>query len=126
MRVLIADDNRDAAESLAALFDLSGHQVRTAFDGEQAIEIAAWWLPDVAILDIYMPKLDGRAVAAALRARFPNAIVVALSGHVNQRAMDRCLNMFDLCFSKGTEFQQIQQQIIALLQSRHAGSGTPP
>jgi CheY-like chemotaxis protein len=126
VRVLIADDNKDAAASLAMLFDMSGHQVRTAFDGEQAVGIATSWAPDVAILDLRMPGLDGRTVAAALRARFPKAIVVALSGHLSQGEIDRCRNMFDLCFSKGTAFPQMQQQINALIQSRHGGSAAPP
>lgn len=123
MRVLIADDNRDAAESLAMLFDLSGHQVRTAGDGNEAVDIASRWPPDVAILDIQMPGRDGREVATALRRRLPEAVLVALSGHLGQRELHLCRNLFDLCFSKGAHFQSIREQIYAVLQSRETGSG---
>jgi CheY-like chemotaxis protein len=68
-RILVADDNRDSADSLAMLLQLDGHQVRVAYDGEQALESAADGWPQVALLDIGMPHLDGLQVAARLRAR---------------------------------------------------------
>jgi PAS domain S-box-containing protein len=66
-KVLVADDNRDAAESLAELLRLGGHEVAVAFDGEAALAEYARFLPDVALLDIGMPKLDGNAVAGEIR-----------------------------------------------------------
>jgi DNA-binding response OmpR family regulator len=124
MRVLIADDDRDAAESLAMLFDVSGHEVRTASDGNEAVDIASRWPPDIAILDVQMPGRDGREVAAALRGRLPEAVLVALSGHPSQRELNLFRDTFDLCFSKGVHFQLIREQIYAVLQSRESGSGT--
>ncbi|MGH8518379.1 MAG: PAS domain-containing protein, partial [Panacagrimonas sp.] len=59
IRVLIADDNEDAVESLAQLLRLDGHEVLVAHDGEQALELAERELPQAAILDIGMPQLDG-------------------------------------------------------------------
>jgi CheY-like chemotaxis protein len=122
MRVLIADDNRDAAESLAMLFDLSGHQVRTAADGIEAVDIASHWPPDVAIIDIKMPGLGGREVASALRRSLPETVLVAVSGHLSQRELNLCRNIFDLCFSKGVHFQSIRERIYEVLQSRQSGS----
>jgi signal transduction histidine kinase/CheY-like chemotaxis protein len=66
-RVLIADDNRDAAESLALLLELSGHEVRIAHLGRAALSLAQTFRPDVALLDIGMPDLSGYEVARALR-----------------------------------------------------------
>lgn len=67
-RVLIADDNRDAAETLAMLLRLSGNEVYVAHGGTQALSLARSARPDVAVLDIGMPDIDGYAVARHIRA----------------------------------------------------------
>ena len=81
-RVLLADDNRDAADSLAAILRLLGHEVMTAYDGAQAVSAAAAFDPDVAVLDIGMPHLNGYEVAAQLRAKAngEKLMLVALTG----------------------------------------------
>jgi len=66
-RILIADDNQDAAESLSMLLELSGHEVRIAHQGRDALAIAQTFRPDTALLDIGMPDLSGYEVARALR-----------------------------------------------------------
>ena len=67
LRVLIADDNRDSAESLGMLLELSGHEVYVAHDGVGALALAADKLPDAVLLDIGMPGMNGYEVAAAIR-----------------------------------------------------------
>lgn len=67
LRILVADDNRDSAESLGMLLELSGHEVLLAHDGLQALAIAAERLPDAALLDIGMPGMDGYEVATGIR-----------------------------------------------------------
>ncbi|VTT98138.1 histidine kinase : Chemotaxis protein methyltransferase CheR OS=Polaromonas naphthalenivorans (strain CJ2) PE=4 SV=1: PAS_9: PAS_4: PAS_9: PAS_4: PAS_9: PAS_8: PAS_4: PAS_8: PAS_3: PAS_3: HisKA: HATPase_c: Response_reg [Gemmataceae bacterium] len=67
-RVLVADDNRDAADSLAMMLRLRGHEVHTAYDGRAAVEAAARLRPDVAVLDIGMPGLTGYDAARRIRA----------------------------------------------------------
>ncbi len=67
-RVLVVDDNRDAAESLGLLLGLSGHDARVAFDGDEALRIAEDWRPDVVLLDIGMPGQSGYDVARRIRA----------------------------------------------------------
>src|SRR5690606_13437521 len=59
LRVLVVDDNRDAANSLATMLELMGHETRVAFDGLAALDVAAEFHPDIALLDIGMPKLNG-------------------------------------------------------------------
>ncbi len=81
-RVLIADDNRDAAESLAALLELEGHEVALAFDGEEALRTWQRLRPDVCLLDIGMPNRTGNEVASEIRAREggAQATLVAITG----------------------------------------------
>lgn len=66
-RILIADDSRDGADSLALVLRASGHEVHTAYDGPAAIELAKTTQPDVALLDIGMPEMSGYDVARAIR-----------------------------------------------------------
>jgi PAS domain S-box-containing protein len=66
-RVLVADDNRDAADSLALMLRLAGHEVHTAHDGQEAVEAAAWFRPEVALLDIGMPRLNGYDACRRIR-----------------------------------------------------------
>jgi PAS domain S-box-containing protein len=81
-RVLIADDNEDAASSLATLLQLEGHEVATARDGLEAVEKARDFRPDLALLDLGMPRLDGIEAAKSLRALPGGAHlrIVALTG----------------------------------------------
>ena len=82
LRVLVVDDNRDAATSMALLLDVMGLDNRVAFDGASALDVAGTFQPDVALLDIGMPGMDGYAVARELRAdpRHRNLVIVALTG----------------------------------------------
>ena len=66
-RVLIADDNQDAADSLAMFLEMAGHEVRVVHDGRSALSVAQAFRPDTALLDIGMPQLNGYEVAQALR-----------------------------------------------------------
>lgn len=81
-RILVADDNRDAADSLALLLEVGGHEVRIAYDGLQAIELSAEFLPDVILLDIGMPGLNGYETAQRIRAQRQDqrVVLVALTG----------------------------------------------
>ena len=67
LRVLVADDNDDSAQTCAMLLELWGHEVRTASNGEEALAVAEQFRPEVALLDIGMPQLSGYEVAERLR-----------------------------------------------------------
>jgi CheY-like chemotaxis protein len=67
LRILLVDDNRDSADSLAMLLELKGHEVRIAYEGEQAVQVAPRFVPHLAVIDIAMPTMDGYATLAALR-----------------------------------------------------------
>jgi CheY-like chemotaxis protein len=76
------DDNADGLETLALLLELSGHQVRTAADGPAALAAAAAFRPDVVLMDIGLPGMDGYEVARLLRAdpAFNGTRLIALTG----------------------------------------------
>jgi CheY-like chemotaxis protein len=81
VRVVVADDNRDAADSLQRILSLFGHEVRVAYDGVAAIRLAEEFKPRVAVLDIGMPGANGYEVARTLRERHVVPItLVALTG----------------------------------------------
>jgi PAS domain S-box-containing protein len=81
-RVLIVDDNRDAADSIATLLELAGNAVHTAYDGIEALETAATVRPDAMLLDIGLPKLNGYEVARRIREQpwGKRIMLVALTG----------------------------------------------
>lgn len=66
-RLIIVDDNRDCADSLAILLQYDGYDVRVAYDGQSALDIITTFCPHVAILDLGMPRLDGYEVARRIR-----------------------------------------------------------
>ena len=81
-RILLVDDNRDAAETLAMLLELTGHETHIAYDGLEAVETAAKVKPDLVLLDIGLPKMNGYEVARRIRERpwGKNLVLVALTG----------------------------------------------
>jgi PAS domain S-box-containing protein len=81
-RVLVVDDSRDGAESLAMMLELAGHQVALAYDGLEAIERAAQFLPEVILMDVGMPRLNGLDATRRIRqeAWGKAATIIALTG----------------------------------------------
>ena len=81
-RVLVVDDNADSAESLSLLLELMGHTVRTAHDGEQALAEAERFRPELILMDIGMPRMDGYEAARRLRQAdwATGTVLVALTG----------------------------------------------
>jgi signal transduction histidine kinase/ActR/RegA family two-component response regulator len=102
-RVLVADDNVDAAQSLAMMLSLSGHEVRTVHDGLAAVEMTAQFRPDVVLLDIGMPKLNGYEAARQVRRQPWGEFVtlVALTGWGREEEKRRAAEAgFDHHFTK--------------------------
>jgi two-component system CheB/CheR fusion protein len=91
LRILIVDDYADAAETLAFLLGMDGHEVRTATDGSEAIAAAAWFHPDVIVLDIGMPGMDGFEVAGRIRGAGSGstAHLVAMTGYATREFRSR-------------------------------------
>ena len=80
-RVLVVDDNEDAALLVSELLQDAGYEVRAAFDPNAALDEVKTFEPDVAILDIGLPGMDGYALGSELRARLPHAQLIALTGY---------------------------------------------
>jgi len=89
-RILVVDDNKDAAESLAMLLSLSGHQVMVAHDGALALGIAAAERPEVILLDIGLPGMDGYEVCRRAREEgLTDTLIIAMTGYGQDRDRQR-------------------------------------
>ncbi len=86
LRVLIADDNRDAADSLAFLVRIWGHDARVAYDGQEALNIALAFQPQIGFLDLGMPKLDGYQLCRQIRwdMSLSEMVLVALTAYSDE------------------------------------------
>ena len=117
-RVLVIEDNEDAARSLGELLELSGHEVRLAFDGESGVQLARKFRPDVVISDIGLPgEIDGYGVAQALRAEveLQGAYLIALSGYANEQARRRSSAAgFDVHLPKPADIEVLERTLAAL------------
>ena len=113
-RVLVVDDNVDAARTMAMLLELEGYQVECAFDGQQALDCVRDRPPDALLLDIGLPRLDGLEVARRLRAQSGDAarkrLLVAVSGYGRDQDRAQALQAgFDLHFTKPADPEQLLQ-----------------
>jgi CheY-like chemotaxis protein len=111
----VVDDNADAAESLAQLLTLWGHRVQVAGDGPSALRIADSMEPELVLLDIGLPGMDGYQVAAALRATDPRSAgtrVVAVSGYGQARDRERSRDAgFDAHLTKPVDIARLKQLV---------------
>jgi two-component system CheB/CheR fusion protein len=103
VRVLVIEDNRDAADSLRMLLEVIGHEVRVAYSGPDGLAEAVAWQPDVVLSDIGLPGQDGFEVARALRAntRTRGVLLVAVTGYGDQETRKRAQDVgFDHLLTK--------------------------
>jgi len=111
-RVLIIDDDPDVADSLATLFTMSNHHAWTAYTGLRGIEAALEHLPDVVLIDIVMPDMDGYEVGRHLRERLPDALLIAVSGLAQESDQARSREAgFDHYMTKPVTFRELEQLI---------------
>ena len=113
-RVLVVDDNQDVADSLLIILQQQGHQVRAAHDGLTALKLAESYKPEVVLLDIGLPGLDGYEVARRLRAlpELHGALLIALTGYGQPDARRRALDAgFDVHLVKPVDPQTLTDLI---------------
>jgi CheY-like chemotaxis protein len=82
-KVLVVDDEKTTAMTLAVIFRNHGYQAKTAYSAEEAIDVIAEWQPNLALLDVNLPKMNGIDLAIALKTSAPNCRVLLFSGHPN-------------------------------------------
>jgi PAS domain S-box-containing protein len=117
LRVLVVDDNREAANSLGLLLKLVGHNVRVAYDGPAALEAARTFQPQVLLQDLQMPGMSGLQVARRLREQHGSgsALFVALTGYGSDEDRRRCLEAgFDHHLVKPVDWDALQQLLASL------------
>ncbi len=122
-RILIADDNRDAAESLAMLLQIEGHEVHVVHDGRAAVSAFTDFNPEVALLDIGMPELSGYEVARRVRKNVQGQTVtlIALTGWGQERDKEQALAAgFNHHFTKPVEPARISKILRSLTSDTHS------
>ncbi len=111
-RVLVVDDNVDAAEMLALFLRTEGHEVRTAHDGPAALHAAESFRPEVILLDIGLPRMDGYTVARRLREQpgLKTSLLVALTGYGQEEDRRRAHEAgFDAHLVKPADSDELQK-----------------
>lgn len=120
-RILIVDDNVQAADVASELLDLYGYQTAVAYGGQQGLQTAAAFVPDVILLDLGMPGMDGFQVAAALRARpdLRDVALVAFSAWGDPATRQRTQAAgFDQHLTKPASLEEILGTIAIAVDSR--------
>jgi PAS domain S-box-containing protein len=120
VRTLVVDDNRDSAETMAGVLRLLGSDARAVYDGEQALDVAQRFQPDVVLLDLNMPGVNGYAVLRRLRElpmqRRPYVAAMTGYGHMGDRARTLAAG-FDAHLIKPVDVEQLRETLA------HAGQG---
>lgn len=126
-RILVVDDNRDSADSLAMLLKITGNETHTAYDGEDAIIAVEKFKPDVVLLDIGLPKLNGYEACRRIRHQYwdKNIVLVALTGWGQEEDRRRSKDAgFDHHMAKPLELAALTK-LLASLPAEHESQRTP-
>jgi PAS domain S-box-containing protein len=114
-RVLVVDDNRDSADSLAMLIQMKGFETRVAYHGMEAVEIAREWLPQVVLVDLAMPVVDGFGVLRGVRGSpgLSNVTMAAMTGYGQQSDRERSIaEGFDVHLVKPVDMAALDELLI--------------
>ncbi len=129
-RILIVDDNQDAADSIAQYLQLEGHEVKTVGDGPQALACVPVFAPQIVVLDIGLPGLSGYEVARRLRAQpdAAHALLIAMTGYGQKEDQLRAMAAgFDHHFVKPADPRQLVELIAQWSRTARAeGDATAP
>jgi CheY-like chemotaxis protein len=119
-KAVVADDNRDAADSLVVLLDWLGYEAKACYDGAQAVDLVKTFKPDLVILDINMPVMDGYEAAKTIRrAEGDRVLLAAITGAPDWETHVKAGEVgFDAHFGKPMDGRDIE----ALLYRLHKGS----
>jgi CheY-like chemotaxis protein len=128
LRVLVADDNKDTADTLGQLLGMWGYDVRAAYDGADALQIAETFVPLAAILDLAMPGLTGYDVARRIR-RVPgleHVLLICLSGYGKEEDRRRAYEAgFDHFLLKPADLEELRRLLKTPFSGRGAAASDP-
>ena len=118
-RVMVVDDNADGLDMMRLALETKGHEVQSASNGYDAVVVAAAFQPDVAVLDIGLPGIDGYELARTLRATQPHLRLIALTGYGQNAAAAAALEAgFDAHCTKPLTIARLLDQIATLTDTR--------
>ena len=126
-RVLVVDDNRDAAASMAELLAAAGFEVETCFDGPSAVAAAGTFAPEACLLDINMPVMDGYDLARRLRERFADRppVFATMTAYEDYSHLERAADAgFDLQFTKPVDPAAIAAELDEAVRRGEPAAGT--
>jgi PAS domain S-box-containing protein len=120
MRILVVDDNVDAADSLAQLLQVVGHEVKAVYSARETLELVETFGADIVLLDIGLPEMDGYEVARRMRARGSGPVLIAVTGYGQLADIQQARDAgFDRHLTKPVAFEELQQVLQeSLLQPR--------
>jgi CheY-like chemotaxis protein len=121
MRILVVDDNVDTAESMTMLVEMLGHTVKTEHDGHSALRTAFEFRPDVVLLDIGLPGLNGYEVASRIRQQpsLNNTLLVAITGYGHESDRQIALKAgIDHHLVKPVDFERVRRILLAAAEDR--------
>ena len=119
--ILIVDDSHDSANTLCSLFGAHGHKTHVAYDGVAALEAAQAHLPDVILLDLGLPEMDGVHVARFFREdeQLKDKVLIAITGHADEMHRSQCEAVgFDYVFAKPAAWEELKSAIDRLWSER--------
>jgi two-component system, sensor histidine kinase len=119
--ILIVDDSHDSANTLASLFSAHGYKTHVAYDGEAALDAAKTHLPDVILLDLGMPGLDGVHLARFFRedVQLKDKVLIAITGYADEMHRSQCQTAgIDYVFAKPAPWKDLKSTIDRLWSER--------
>ncbi len=129
IRVLVVDDHEDSAKALDWLLKRRGFEVRCAHTGSGALAVARQFLPEILLLDLGLPEIDGYEIARTLRAEAPfqKALFIAISGYAESGDRAKCLaNGFDAHLAKPVEVLKLMEIFSSRLNPPIAPASSAP
>lgn len=104
-RILIVDDEPSIADTLALIFRTQHYEARVAYSAERAIEIIAEWRPDLSIIDVMLPEMNGIDLAIVIKANYRGCHVLLFSGHSNTAML------LEEAVKKGHQFEVLAKPV---------------
>ena len=104
-RILVVDDETSIADTLALILSTRGYELKVAYSAEQAIEILSQWSPDLAIMDVMLPQMNGIDLAIVIKANYPGCRIILFSGQPDTS------KLLDEALKKGHRFDILAKPI---------------